>query len=102
MSGRQSKHTGHSDGNEQTSSPSASQQSDTRQSTVDITKKRAFSKLFDDVLGHISEYLMPEEEARLKMAKPTLKRSKRDALREKGLTPYATKKAVLVKIIRIV
>lgn len=87
MRGKQSKHTGHSDDNEQTSSASAGQSSNTSQSTGDITKKDALSKLPDNVLRHISEYLTPEEEARLRMSKPALKRSERDKLRGNGVTP---------------
>lgn len=90
MGDKQSKQTEHSDDNEQTPSVSASPQSDTHQPTGDITKQGAISKLPDDVLGHISEYLTPEEEARLRMVKPALKRPEREALRAAGVTPPLT------------
>lgn len=90
MGVKQSKHSGHSDDNEQTTSLSASRQSDTRPSTGSITKKDVLSKLPNNVIGHISEYLTPEEESRLRVAKPVMSRSEREALRAQGITPPLT------------
>ena len=81
MGDKQSNPTEHSDDTEQTPSASVIPQSDTRQSTSDITKQGAISKLPDNVLGYISEYLTPEEEARLRMVNPVSKRPEREALR---------------------
>ena len=52
-------------------------------STVAVTKKDSLSKLPNELMGHISEYLTPEEEARLRIAKPKL------TLKTRGMSSFS-------------
>ena len=93
MGGKQSKSAGLPSDKKQASSSSAYSASNTSRSSSAADKEEALSKLSNvmrHVGQHIGEFLTPEEEARLRAAKPELKREEREALRAEGITPALT------------
>ena len=86
MGGKQSKSATHSDTKASTSSSS----SNTSRPSRAAGQEDALSKL-GDAIRHVGEFLTPEEEARLRVAKPASKRGEREeALRAQEISPPLT------------
>lgn len=84
MGGIVSKHTQDSRDNVQISSTSSSQ------TVQDVTNKDFISELPDTVIGHISKFLTPQEESRLRISIPAMRHAEREALRARGISPALT------------